>query len=146
MTAHERSVFLPETVHRRTRDVVVAALEARPDPAKYAQCFHEDGVLHIIGRVCDYSLSGVFRGREQILNLFRRIDAEVICSERTILGLVIEDGKAALRRSVVVRHRGTSASAKLIFADMVKVRGDKISEMFEYADTAWLKRLSGDED
>jgi ketosteroid isomerase-like protein len=145
MTALDRSMFLPKTAHQGTRELVVAALAARSDPAKYVQYFHEDAVLHMIGRVCDYSLSGDFRGREQILGLFRRIDAEVICSERTILGLVVEDGKAALRRSVVVRHRGTSASAKLIFADLVRVRGDKIAEMFEYADTAWLKRLSGDE-
>lgn len=129
----------------RTRDLVVAALKARPDPAKYVDYFHEDATYHMLGRVCDYSLSGVFRGREQILSLFRRIDAEVICSERTILGLVVEEGKAALRRSMVIRHRGTSATAKLIFADLVKVRDDKISEMYEYADTAWLKRLSGDE-
>ena len=145
MTAHVRSIFLPEYVHQGTHDLVVAALEARPDPKKYVEYFHEDATYHMLGRLCDYSLSGVFRGRKQILNLFRRIDTEVICSERTLLGLVVEEGKAALRRSVVVRHRGTSAVAKLIFADLVKVRGDKISEMFEYADTAWLRRLSGDD-
>jgi ketosteroid isomerase-like protein len=144
MTALDTSRFLPKTAHQGTREVIEAALAARPDPAKYVQYFHEDAVLHMIGRMCDYSLSGDFRGREAILGLYKRFETEVICTERTILGLVVEDGKAALRRSVVIRHRGTAARAKLIFADLITVRGDKIVEMFEYADTAWLKRLSGD--
>jgi ketosteroid isomerase-like protein len=121
-------------------------LESRGDPAKCLEYFHEDAVFYVLGRLCDYSASGVFRGREQILSHFRRIDSEVECSERKILNLVVEGDKVGVRRSVVVRHHGTAAVSQLVFADFVKFRDSKIVEVFEYADTAWLKRLSGDED
>jgi|GEM_PF-6899846 len=146
MTARETSIFLPETANERTRELIVEALQARADPAKCVEYFHEDAVFYVLGRICDYSASGVFRGRDQILDHFRRINSEVECSERKILNLVVEGDKVGVRRSVVVRHHGTAAVSRLIFADFVKFRGEKIAEVFEYADTAWLKRLSGDED
>ena len=146
MTARETSIFLPETANERTRELIVEALQARADPAKCVEYFHEDAVFYVLGRICDYSASGVFRGRDQILDHFRRINSEVECSERKILNLVVEGDKVGVRRSVVVRHHGTAAVSQLIFADFVTFRGEKIAEVFEYADTAWLKRLSGDED
>ena len=146
MTARKTSIFLPETANGRTRELVIATLESRADPAKCVEYFHEDAVFYVLGRLCDYPASGVFRGREQILGHFRQIDSEVECSERKILNLVVEGDKVGVRRSVVVRHHGTAAVSQLIFADFVKFRGEKIAEVFEYADTAWLKRLSGDED
>jgi len=146
MTARATSIFLPETANERTRELIVEALQARADPAKCVEYFHEDAVFYVLGRICDYSASGVFRGRDQILDHFRRINSEVECSERKILNLVVEGDKVGVRRSVVVRHHGTAAVSRLIFADFVKFRGEKIAEVFEYADTAWLKRLSGDED
>ena len=146
MNARETSIFLPETANERTREIMVATLEARADPEKCLEYFHEDAVFYVLGRLCDYSVSGVFRGREQILGHFRRIDSEVECSERKIFNIVVEGDKVGVRRSVVVRHHGTAAVSQLIFADFVKFRDSKIVEVFEYADTAWLKRLSGDED
>jgi len=145
MPARETSIFLPESANQQMRDLIVAVLEARSDPAKCVEYFHDDCVFHVLGRICDYSVSGDFRGHEKLLNLFRRLDGEVEFSDRKILNLVVEGDQAGLRRSVVVRHRGTAAVSRITFAEFVTFRDSKIAEVFQYADTAWLKRLSGDE-
>jgi ketosteroid isomerase-like protein len=146
VSAYANLAFMPESSHRRTRELISEVLWAHADPAKCAQYFHDDGVFCIIGRICDYSFSGVFRGRRQITDLFRRIAGEVELSDHRILNLVIDGDQVGLRRSVVVRHRGTAARTRLILGNLVRMRDGKIAEVHEYADTAWLKRLSGDED
>ncbi len=146
MPAREKSIFLPKAANQSTRDLAFAILQLRADPAKCVAHFHEDAVFTMIGRLCDYSFSGVFRGREQILDLFRRVDAEIQMSEHKILNCVVEGEQIGLRRSVVVRHHGTAAMTRLIVGNFVRFRDGKIAEVHEYADTAWLKRLSGDED
>ena len=147
MTARDTSIFLPETANGRTRELIIAIIEARADPAKCVEFFHEDAVFHVLGRICDYSVSGLFRGREQILGHFRRIDSEVECSERKIFESRRrgrQGRRSPQRRRPPSRHRRRLATDFRGFRDFSGF--EKIAEVFEYADTAWLKRLSGDED
>jgi ketosteroid isomerase-like protein len=145
MPAREKNaIFFPKGANQPARDLVFEVLRTRADPSACIVHFHEDAVFTMIGRMCDYSFSGVFRGRAQILDLFRRVDAEIEMSEHKILNLVIEGDSVALRRSVVVRHYGTAAMTGLIIGNFVRFREGKIAEIHEYSDTAWLRRLSGD--
>lgn len=141
----EKSPFLPEKASPHLRELVWAVLRARADPQQCIDYFHDDAVLHMIGRIYDYSFSGVYRGKAQILDLFRRVDAEVELSDHKILNLIVDDGRAGLRRSVHVRHYGTAAEASLVIGNFVVFRESRIARAWEYADTAWLKKLSGDE-
>ncbi len=56
------------------REKAAEILSAREQPTKFIEFFDENAVFHMIGRQCDYSLSGVFRGKDSILELIKRID------------------------------------------------------------------------
>lgn len=146
MTKSEESMFLPRAAGSGLRDLVAEALRARVDPAKCLEFLDEACVFHVVGRPEDYPYSGSYRGRAQIIELLRRIDADVETSERRLLNMIVDGDRIALRRSVVARHHGTAAVARLVFADLATVRDGRIVEIYEYADTCWLKRLAGDED
>ncbi len=126
--------------------MVAALFRARGEPEKFVEFFHEDAVLHMVGRPSDNTFSGDYRGRAQILALLRRIDGEVERGGDKLHSLVIDGDKAALRRSVVVRHRGTAMVATLFIGAFAIFRDDWIAEAWEYHDTAWIKRISGNED
>ncbi len=146
MSQAAKSIFLPEEANRKTRELVAELLVARASPKKLIEYFHEDGVFHVIGTTHDYSFSGVYRGREQIFGLLRRIDAEVELGEHRILNIIVDGDYVAIRRTTLARHHGTSAFARLTVANLLRLRDGKIAEAYEYVDTCWLKRLSGDED
>jgi ketosteroid isomerase-like protein len=138
--------FMPADAHSRRREMVAALFQARGEPEKFVHFFHEDAVLHMVGRRSDYSFSGDYRGRAQILALLRRVDGDVERGGDKIHSLVIDGDKVGLRRSVVVRHRGTATVATLSIGNFAIFRDDRIAEAWEYHDTAWIKRLSGDVD
>jgi hypothetical protein len=78
--------------------------------------------------------------------MMRRIDGEVEMSDHRVLNLLVDGDNAALRRSVVVRHHGTAACTRLIIGNFVRFRNARIFEVYEYAETSWLRRLSGDDE
>jgi ketosteroid isomerase-like protein len=137
-------MFLPDEPGRKTRELIGQILLSRSQPKKLIEYFHEDGVFHVIGTTHDYSFSGVYRGREQILGLLHRIDAEVELGDHKILNVVIDGDNVAIRRTTQARHHGTSAFAKLMVANLMRLRDGKIAEAYEYVDTCWLRRLSGE--
>jgi ketosteroid isomerase-like protein len=121
-------------------------LQARADLTKFAAYLHDDAVFTFVGQICDLSYSGVYRGRARILDILRRIDAEVELTDHKILNLIVDGDRIGLRRSTLVRHRGTSSTRLLTLGDFVTLRDDKILDGYEYVDTSWLKRISGDAD
>jgi ketosteroid isomerase-like protein len=116
-------------------------LAARDDHAKFATLLHDDAVITLIGDVCDYPLSGCYRGRQQIFDLLRRIDREFERSGHKILNLVVDGDKVGMRRSVVIRHRGTAVCRLLTLGAFAVVRDGKLAELHEYVDTTWLKQI-----
>lgn len=146
MTSRDFSKFFPGDRDRSTHDLVHEVLFARADHAKFIGFFHDDAVFTVIGQIYDYLFSGVYRGKDNILDLLRRIDAEIEMTDHKILNLVVDGDRAGLRRSVRIRHRGTAASRPLIVANFVAVRDGRIAELYEYVDTVWLKQMSGDDD
>jgi ketosteroid isomerase-like protein len=146
MSQPETSLFLPAQARAQLRARVGEILSARSVPRKIIEYFHEDSVFHVIGTSHDYSFSGDYAGREQILDLFHRIDTDIEMQDHRILNIIVDSDNVALRRSTLVRHRGTSARARLLVGNFVRFRDEKIAEIYEYVDTCWLKRLSGDEE
>ncbi len=66
--------------------------------------------------------------------------------DHKILNIVVDGDMVAVRRSVEARHYGTSAFARLLVGNLLRLREGKIAEAYEYVDTCWLRRLSGEED
>jgi ketosteroid isomerase-like protein len=139
-------LFLPSEARTHIHALVGKILSLRSEPQRMIDYFHDDCVFHVIGTSHDYSFSGDYRGRNQLLDLFRRIDTDIEMQDHKILNLVIDGDRVGLRRSTMVRHRGTSARARLLVGNFIRFRDDRIAEIYEYVDTCWLKRLSGDED
>ncbi len=146
MTSRDFSKFFPSLPDRSTHDLVQEILAARHDHIKFLGFFHDDAVFTMTGEIHDYPFSGVYRGKDNILGLLRRIDAEIEMSDHKILNLVVDGDRAGLRRSLRIRHRGTSASRPLVIGNFVTFRDRRIAELYEYVDTIWLKQMSGDAD
>lgn len=146
MTRPDPSIFCPEDPNGRMRELVAEILYSRARPAKFVEYFHDDAVIHIVGVSREYAFSGSYRGHDQIMAMLQRIDGEVELSDHKVLNLVVDGDNAALRRSVVVRHHGTSAVTRLIIGNLLRFRDFKVVEAYEYADTCWLRRLSGEDE
>nr|WP_272884840.1 nuclear transport factor 2 family protein [Candidatus Rhodoblastus alkanivorans] len=146
VTQQDFSEFFPEDPHRSRHDLVLEVLTARADHARFIEFFHEDAIFTMAGHIYDHLFSGVFRGRENILGLLQKIDAEIETSDPRILNLIVDGDKIGLRRSLLVRHRGTAAAGRLVLGDFAILRDGKFAEVFEYVDTGWLKQLSGEDD
>jgi ketosteroid isomerase-like protein len=146
LTSGDFNKFLPRDPDRSTHDLVRDILSVRHDYSKFTAFFHEDAVFIVVGQIYDYLFSGVYRGPENIVELLRRIDAEIEMSDHKILNLIIDGDKVGLRRSVLIRHRGTSASRPLVIGNFVIFRDRRIAELYEYVDTNWLKDVSGEAD
>lgn len=146
MTSRDFSTFFPDDRDRSTHDLIQEILFARADHAKFMSFVQDDAIFTMTGQIYDYPFSGVYRGKDNILDLLRRIDAEIEMSDHRILNLVVDGDRAGLRRSVRIRHRGTSAARPLIVANFVTLRDGRIAELYEYVDTVWLKQMSGDAD
>ena len=146
MAAREKkSIFLPEADRQPSRDLVLEVLQAAPI-RRNASPFPRGRHPHHDRPAVRLFLQRRVSRPGKILDLFRRIDAEIQMSENKILNLVVEGETVGLRRSVVVRHHGTAAMTRLIVGDFLKIRDGKIAEIHEYSDTAWLKRLTDGED
>jgi ketosteroid isomerase-like protein len=144
VTQSDPSIFCPVDPNAKMRELVAEILYSRAKPEKFVEYFHDDAVCHIVGVSREYAFSGSYRGREQLMAMLRRIDGEVELSDHRVLNLVVDGDNAALRRSVVVRHHGTSAVTRLIIGNLLRFRDFKVVEAYEYADTCWLRRLSGE--
>ncbi len=146
MTSRDFKDCFPALLDRSTYDLVQEILAARHDHMKFLDFCHHDAVFTFTGGIRDYPFSGVYCGRDNILDLLRRIDVEVEMSDHKILNLIVDGERVGLRRSLRIRHRGTSASRTLVVGNFLTIRGWRIAALSEYVDTTWLKQLSGGAD
>jgi ketosteroid isomerase-like protein len=127
-----------------TRELVMRAHQQRYDHEAFLGHFHDDCTFRIVGRIRDYPFGGLYVGKAAVGALFRRIDDQIEQRDDRILNLLVDGDKVAIRRSVTIRHYGTSARTRLVVADLFRLRDQKVAEISEYIDTAWLKKLTGD--
>ncbi len=146
MTSRDFKDCFPALLDRPTHDLVQEILAARHDHMKFLGFVHDDAVFTLTGAILDYPFGGVYRGRNNILALLRRIDTEIEMSDHKILNLVVDGDRVGLRRGLLIRHRGTSASRPLVVANFIIFRDRRIAALHEYVDTTWLKQLSGGAD
>jgi len=124
---------------------VLQAFQLRSNPREFIDYFHDDATFHMIGRTVDYSFGGVYRGKNQILDLLLKIDSEVELSNNKILDVIVDNDTIAIRRAICVRHHGTAAARALTLGNLVHLKDRLIADVFEYVDTSWLKELSGED-
>jgi hypothetical protein len=135
--------FVPPESNPAISALIMRAMQMRGKPEDFVSLFHPEAVLHMIGDRRDCSLYGVYRGKEQILKLLRDVDAEFERGDHRLLNAVIDGESFALRRLVEIKHRGSSESALVIIGNFVRLREGLFGEVFEFADTATIRRLMG---
>jgi ketosteroid isomerase-like protein len=133
--------FVPEENHPEIRALVERMLVLHGLPDEFVSLFQPDAVVHMIGDRRDGSYFGAYRGKAQIIELFRRIDRDFERLNDRILNIVIEGDCFAARRLIEVRHRGSAQLELLVCGDFVRTRGGLIDETFHYSDTATASRL-----
>jgi ketosteroid isomerase-like protein len=135
--------FTPPDPNPAVKALIARAMRLRDKPEDFISLFQPDAVLHMIGDRRDSPLFGVYRGREQILELLRAVDAEFERCEHRLLNAVVDGDCFALRSLVEIKHRGSSQSALIVTGHFVRTSAGLFEEVFEFGDTATLQRLLG---
>jgi ketosteroid isomerase-like protein len=135
--------FIGHDPRAAIRELVFHVFATRFDLNTFMNFFHDDAVMHIVGRVADYPFSGDYVGRSAIRAVLERMDSEVEQTQGEILNLLIEDDRIAIRRANALRHYGTAARMNLMVSDLIRFQDSKITELHEYIDTTWHERLAG---
>src|SRR5271166_3450674 len=135
------ALFVPPEPSPVVKALIARAMLLRGKPDEFISLLHPDAVLHMIGdrRRCPFY--GDYRGRGQILKLLRDVDAEFERVDHRLLNAVIDGDCFAMRRLVEIKHRGSSQTALVVIGHLVRIREGQFCEVFEYADTATMRRL-----
>jgi ketosteroid isomerase-like protein len=136
-----QSKFVPSEASPAIRSLIARAMQTRARPEDFISLFHPDAVLHMVGDRRECPFYGVYTGHAQILKLLRDVDAEFDRRDHRILNVVLDGDCFALRRLVEIKHRGSAQSELVVIGHFVRTRAGLISEAFEYADTAQIRRL-----
>lgn len=136
--------FQPKGGNEDVRAFILQAYKTFDHPEKFIELFNKDAVVHVLGDPADRPYAGVHQGLEQIGWLLRMFTTEIHRREQTILNVVIDGDRFAVRRSVEFCHRGTNDRVKTNIAWLVQLREGKIAEAHEFADTALISRLGVD--
>ncbi|MBB4196705.1 ketosteroid isomerase-like protein [Rhodoblastus sphagnicola] len=126
------------------RELVFHAYATRFDLDVFLGFFHDDAVFHIVGRVPNYPFSGDYAGKAAIRAALERIDGEIEQTNGELLNVLVEGDAIAIRRRNTLRHRGTSARIDVMVGNLIKFRDRKMTELYEYVDTTWHAKLTGD--
>jgi hypothetical protein len=135
--------FTPPEPNPAVKALIARAKLLRGRPEDFISLFQPEAVLHRIGDRRDSPLFGIYRGREQILELLRAFDAEFERSEHRLLNAVVDGDCFALRWLAEIKHRGSSQSALVVTGHFIRTRAGLFEEVFEFSDTAMLRRLLG---
>ena len=133
--------FVPPEPNPVVSALIARAMLLRAKPDEFISLFHPDAVLHMIGDRRHCRFYGDYRGHGQILKLLRDVDAEFERVDHRLLNAVIDGDCFALRRLVEIKHRGSSQTALVVIGHLVRIREGQFCEVFEYADTATMRRL-----
>ncbi len=133
--------FVPPEPNPVVKALITRAMLLRGKPDEFISLFHPGAVLHMVGDRRDCPFYGDYRGRGQILKLLRDVDAEFERVDQRLLNVVIDGDCFAMRRLVEIKHRGSSQTALVVIGHFVRLREGQFGEVFEYADTAIMRRL-----
>jgi ketosteroid isomerase-like protein len=136
--------FLPEGGNEDVRAFILKAYSTFDNPEKFIELFNDDAVVHVLGDPADRPYAGVHQGLEEISWLLRMFTTEIHRDKQTIMNVVIDGDRFAVRRRVEFRHRGTNDRVKTDIAWLVRLRDGKIADAYEFADTALIRRLGVD--
>jgi ketosteroid isomerase-like protein len=114
------------------------------DLAATRKYFSPDVICEFIGNRTRFPYAGRHVGVEALTNIVRTISTEFEQFNCGLSDLLIDGGRAACRRTVEVRHRGTGRHGLVELAEFLKFENGLIVEMIEYRDSVTILEIQGE--
>jgi ketosteroid isomerase-like protein len=106
--------------------------------------FSPDVVCEFIGDKTRIHYAGRHVGVEALTSIVRTIATDFEQFNSTLSDVVIEGARAACRRTVEWRHRGTGRRGLVELAEFVRFENGLIVEMIEYRDSVGILTMQGE--
>ena len=128
-------------IEQRVRDL----FEARRlgDHARMLSIMSPNIVYEVVGAWELYPFYGRREGIEAIRDMLLRLNQDFENLGSEIHDILIDGETVAIRRTAVLRHRGTSKVGSVGIVDFLRFRDGLIIEVSEYPDTATVGKLAG---
>ena len=123
--------FLPKIAPREEYEMLLRRLQElrmRADFDGLEALFAPDASVEYIGKRPEFEHAGLYKGRADIVAIYRRIHSEIAFHENEVVDLIIEADQAFCRRRVLAQHRGTGRRERLEAWDIWRVRDDRLVE------------------
>jgi ketosteroid isomerase-like protein len=101
----------------------------------------EDIVFDVRGNWTVFPFAGPVKGKDMVARALMSIATQFENLGSTVKEIVIDGDRVAIRRTACIRHRGTSKTAYVDFADFIRFRDGLVIEFAEIADSVVLARL-----
>lgn len=116
---------------------------AGPDAALFRRYCAKDVICEFVGDRATIFYAGRHRGVDALVNIFQAIAVDFEQFGRATPDMVIDGGRAAVRRRVEWRHRGTGRRGIVELADFMRFTDGNIIEMVEFRDSIALLQMQG---
>ncbi|WP_374545120.1 nuclear transport factor 2 family protein [Rhodoblastus sp.] len=101
----------------------------------------DDVIYNVKGNWMAFPYSRPIRGKEEVAQALAMIAVQFQNLGSVIHDLVIDGDRAAVRRTAMIRHRGTGKIGEIDVADFIRFRDGLVVELTEIADSAALADL-----
>jgi ketosteroid isomerase-like protein len=131
-------------IERRVRRLAALQPRAESDFDLLREFYAPDAACEFIGDKSRIPYAGRHVGVETLIAIVRGIDVDFEQTGHAVHGLVIDGGRAAVRRSVEWRHRGTGRRGRVALADFIRFEYGRIVEMIEFRDSIAILAMQGE--
>lgn len=131
-------------VERRVRRLAALQPRTEADFDLLREYYAPDAACEFVGDKSRIPYAGRHIGVETLIAIVRGIDIDFEQTNHVVDGVVIDGGRAAVRRSVEWRHRGTGRRGRVDLADFVRFEYGRIVEMIEFRDSIAILAIQGE--
>jgi ketosteroid isomerase-like protein len=117
---------------------------AESDFALLREFYSPDVICEFVGDKSRIPYAGRRVGIEALIAVVRSVNIDFEQSKHVVEDIVVDGGRAAARRSVEWRHRGTGRRGRVDLADFVRFENGRIVEMIEFRDTVTVLEIQGE--
>ena len=103
------------------------------------EMFHQDIAYHIMGTP-DLPFAGTFKGKEQVLGFFKKLDETVQFTKFEVQEYITEGDKVVAIVDVEGRAKSTGKSFKTIIAHLIKFQEGKVLSFRDFSDTREMSK------
>lgn len=115
----------------------------RGDAASMADCCTPQVCFSFVSASGSNGFHGPVIGRAGIARALRAMETEIEMLGYEIVAIIIDGARAAVRRRVTMRGRGTGVTRHFEIFDYLRMEGSLVAELEQYADTHAIETARG---